>query len=200
MHDDERVSSNTDSNGAGACDPLQTAPQDDDRETGNAPSAMAEASAEGSSLSQDSPADLDPDPASDSQETAADGLEQLRRELSELRDAFSKQSRMLERLGRDCEEFSELYPNASLSELPDAVWEEVRRGIPLAAAYALSERRRAQTAERAMESNLANSRRSSGALETPEPDYFSPREVRAMSQADVRKNYQKIMKSMQKWK
>ena len=200
MHDDERISSNPNPDGAGACDPLQTASQDSDRKAGEETAAVAEALESLAPLSADPTEDPDPDPSADPQETAADGLEQLRRELTELRDAFSRQSRMLERLGKDCEEFSELYPNTSLSELPDAVWEEVRRGIPLAAAYALSERRRKQTEEMATESNLENSRRSSGALDTPEPDYFSPREVRAMSQADVRKNYQKIMKSMQKWK
>ena len=48
--------------------------------------------------------------------------------------------------------------------------------------------------------NAANLRRSSGSLVAADVDYFSPAEVRAMSQADVRKNYQKIMQSMQKWR
>ena len=73
------------------------------------------------------------------------------------------------------------------------------QGIPIAAAYALFERRRFTTEQKALEYNHANARRSSGSLEPTAPDYYSPAEVRAMSQSEVRANYDKIMRSMQKW-
>lgn len=106
---------------------------------------------------------------------------------------------MAERFAREGEEFRALYPETDLQNIPDSVWNDVRRGIPLAAAYALAERRHYCTELKANEYNLTNRMRSSGSLEPTEPEYFSPAEVRAMSQSEVRANYQKIMRSMQKW-
>lgn len=102
-------------------------------------------------------------------------------------------------LGRECEEFNALYPEIPLSSLPESVWEATRQGIPLAAAYALEERRRIRSEEKARESNLRNRQRSTGELRPAANDFFSPAEVRAMSTAEVRANYQSIMRSMQKW-
>ncbi|MBQ8431388.1 MAG: hypothetical protein IJX28_00740 [Clostridia bacterium] len=107
---------------------------------------------------------------------------------------------LLRRMGQECEEFGVLYPEVSFATLPDSVWEDVRHGIPLAAAYALAERRRSHTAQSALQSNQQNATRSAGALEGTQADYFSPAEVRAMNQSEVRANYHKIMQSMQKWR
>ena len=92
-----------------------------------------------------------------------------------------------------------LYPQTPLSSLPDNVWQDVKQGIPLAAAYALAERRRAYTEALASSTNEQNKKCSAGAISSTENEYFSPSEVRAMSQGEVRANYQKIMRSMQKW-
>ena len=96
-------------------------------------------------------------------------------------------------------EFCELYPDLSTEDLPDDVWESVRQGVPLSAAYALFEQRRRRTLEKAQLRNLENKQRSSGSVEGGSADYFSADEVRAMSQTEVRANYQKILLSMQKW-
>ena len=96
-------------------------------------------------------------------------------------------------------EFEQLYPNVSLLSLPDAVWEDVRRGVPLSAAYALSERRALRAQESATLSNHQNALRSAGSHASSESEYFSPAEVRAMSPAEVHRNYKKIMQSMSKW-
>lgn len=50
---------------------------------------------------------------------------------------------------------------------------------------------------------LANGKASPGALHditTGESEFFTPEQVRAMSQEDVSKNFEKIQKSMKKWK
>ena len=143
----------------------------------------------------------DPDPvaSADPESDPQVGLEQLRGELNRLRTTLAERDAFWGRIGKDCEDFFTLYPDTAISELSDEVWEDVKRGIPIAAAYALSERRRALNEQRAAESNLRNSQRSSGALEATESDYFSPAEVRTMSQSEVRANYHKIMQSMQKW-
>ncbi len=129
----------------------------------------------------------------------ADQLEQLRSELNQLREALSAQNEKMLQLGNEYEEFFALYPNTPLSSLPDSVLDDVRRGIPLAAAFALHERRHRLAETNAEKYNLENQRRSSGAVTGTEPEYFSPVEVRAMSAAEVRENYSKIMQSMQKW-
>ena len=119
--------------------------------------------------------------------------------MTRLRAELSQKDRLWERLGAECEEFGTLYPDTPLSTLPDPVWKDVARGIPLAAAYALAEKRRLYTEALAQKSNRENQARSSGALNTADADYFTPGEVRAMSADEVRTNYQKIMLSMQKW-
>ena len=155
--------------------------------------------AEDLSLFEDPGQASDSDPAEDTRSCEEATLDELRLELTRLKAELKDRDEAMLRLGRECEEFCELYPKVPLSALPDGVWLDVQRGIPIAAAYALAERRKSILAERASMANLQNATRSSGALEAPAPDFFSPAEVRAMSQAEVRANYQKIMKSIQKW-
>lgn len=125
--------------------------------------------------------------------------ESLLAEIKRLKDELARRDSMAERFAKEGEEFCTLYPNTDMQQLPDSVWQDVGRGVPLAAAYALFERRRYYTEQKAAEYNHTNMRRSSGSLEPTEPDYYSPAEVRAMSQSEVRANYDKIMRSMQKW-
>lgn len=151
-------------------------------------------------ISENSDPDPDLDPTAAVEANPEEQLRQLRDELTRLRQAIAQQDAVLSRLGDECQEFQTLYPNTPISSLPDNVWSDVKQGIPLAAAYALAERRRAYTESLAAATNQKNGQRSSGAMESTESDYFSPNEVRAMSQAEVRANYQKIMRSMQKWR
>ncbi len=123
----------------------------------------------------------------------------LRAEVKRLQEELAERDALNERMANESEELYSLYPDADLRSLPDSVWEDVRRGIPLAAAYALAERRRFCTAQKAEASNLRNRRRSAGALDPTESDYFSPAEVRSMTAAEVKRNYTNIMRSMQKW-
>ncbi len=139
------------------------------------------------------PQNLEPDQKNDPE------LESLRRELNLLRAQLDGQSRAMQRIGLEYAEFCDLYPNQSPEDLPDEVWESVRHGIPLSAAYALAERRRHRTEEKARDLNLENRQRSAGALGQGASGYLSPDEVRSMSQAEVRANYQTILLSMQKW-
>lgn len=127
-------------------------------------------------------------------------LELLQAELNRLKAALEEQNAFYRRVGTECAEFSELFPDTSLSELSDSVWEAVKNGVPVAAAYALEQHRHALAEKRAEQLLQRNRERSTGAVGQPEPEYFSPDEVRAMSRAEVRNHYQKIMLSMQKWK
>ncbi len=103
-------------------------------------------------------------------------------------------------MGAECAEFLELYPDQSPTDLPDDVWESMRRGIPLAAAFALHERRRTRIEEAARLQDAQNRIRSTGGVETSKGGYLSPDEVRAMTPAEVKANYGSILLSMQKWR
>lgn len=102
-------------------------------------------------------------------------------------------------MGEEYAEFAILYPNVPLSALDESVMEDVRRGIPIAAAYALSEKRRTHAAEAAARINADNQRRSAGTVKPTSGEYFTPEEVRRMSREEVRTHYSKIIASMQKW-
>lgn len=147
------------------------------------------------------PDETDPsaDPLDPPSDPASDRLEMLTRELADLRTLLNERITTHERIAAERSEFSALYPDVPLTSLPDSVWEDVRCGIPLAAAYALSERKAHLKALEADSQNRANSHRSVGAHSTSGTDYFSPAEVRAMSAAEVSRNYSAIIRSMKKW-
>lgn len=128
-----------------------------------------------------------------------DELADLREEVNRLREQLRRTEAESLRVSAECEEFRSLYPDVPLSSLPDSVWEDVRRGVPVSAAFALAERRRYRTSQLAEEANRENRKRSSGSLEQDASGYLSPDEVRAMSPEEVRRNYHRIMLSMQKW-
>lgn len=142
------------------------------------------------------------DPVSDPSLSAEEQLGMLQCELKQIREELAAAKVMREdfcRIADGLRELQCLYPEVSLSEIPDEVYEGMGNGIPPAASYALYLKREREKQREAARVNDANRQRSSGSLVTADADYFSPAEVRAMSQSEVRKNYQKIMQSMQKW-
>lgn len=127
---------------------------------------------------------------------AADELAALRSEAEALRAELAAERRV----SAELREFCALYPETPTEAIPDAVWEKVKGGIPLAAAYALHERRQL-CARQAAEAAQADGRaRSSGAVEGGAAEMpYTPAEVRAMSPAEVRRNYTAIIASMKRW-
>ena len=139
----------------------------------------------------------DPDPSPQKSE-----LDELRSELMQLRkeldDSYARLAQM-EHIDEQFAEFSALYPNTSIQSIPQEVWQSVKEGNSLAAAFALAQRRHALSLQKATDSNTNNRARSAGAVKNAESVEFSPSEVRAMSSEEVRANLSKIMRSMQKW-
>lgn len=180
------------------CGDEQHGTDDDGSQLAPPPADNAE-SVEATPFFTDSTQDPDPDPQTAIEPSQPNGLDELRSELIQLRAEVASRNAFFERLGVECEEFRALYPNTSLSSLPDTVWQDVQKGVPIAAAYALAERRRALTEETAKKINAENQARSSGGLTSTANEYFSPAEVRSMTPGEVRENYQKIMRSMQNW-
>ena len=128
-------------------------------------------------------------------------LVQLRGEVEALRATLEQKQQEQARTLREIGEFHRLFPETPIKDVPDTVWKQVEGGIPLSAAYALYEKQTLQAQHRAEEINRQNATRSAGkAGRHASGEYFSPDEVRAMSQQQVHENYAKIMSSMKHWR
>ena len=130
-----------------------------------------------------------------------DETERLKTEISELKEQLIQKEKEQETILRELGEFNRLFPDRSIKDLPKQVWDSVERGIPLSAAYALYEREESLLQSKANEINSRNSFASAGkAGNFDNGEYFSPDEVRAMTQKEVHKNYSKIKNSMKYWR
>lgn len=153
---------------------------------------------------EESPLPLPESPAEEAVETDApapeEELETLRREVAQLRASLDKKEQEQQKTLREIGEFHRLFPDISIQNVPDGVWSSVEQGIPLSAAYALYEKEQRMSEARADEINRQNAHRSAGkAGKHTAGEYFSPDEVRAMSQKQVHNNYRAIMESMKHW-
>ena len=120
----------------------------------------------------------------------------LKDKISELELARDSQEKMLGQLS----DFAELFPSVEIKSIPESVWDSVRSGTSLAAAYALYEKRVAAENMRIEKINSLNSLKSAGAAgKNTASEFFTPDDVRKMSPAEVRANFSKIKKSMTKW-
>ena len=126
-----------------------------------------------------------------------DDRAELLAEVERLRDEVTRLGELQERSRSELDEFCLLFPNVPFSCLPSEVREAVDGGVPLAAAYALFEKREAHRAAAGKKSAEGSWR---GMNESAAGEYYSPAEVRGMSQKEVHKNYKKIMESMKHWK
>ena len=133
---------------------------------------------------------------SESESTDAAELERLRAENQALRAELENAKRLESELA----DFASIFPEQDIRAIPDEVWQDVRAGNSLSAAFALYERKRINLEKRAEQINQLNAYRSAGqAGNNAVREYFSPDEVRAMSQSEVRANYKRIIESMKKW-
>ncbi len=142
----------------------------------------------------------DTERASEVTEEASRENEGLKAEIAELRRALEEKEAEKARILAELGEFSELFPDTELKKIPQNVWDSVKEGLPLAAAYALYEKKTETGRALAHTVNQRNAERSSGAVGRENgSEYYSPAEVRKMSAAEVRKNYNTIIESMKKW-
>lgn len=104
-------------------------------------------------------------------------------------------------LSEDIKQFRTLFPEVDVNSIPESVWADMEKGIPLTYAYAFY----ALTGE----SNNAyaesvNDRNNRAALpsvsEGADEGELSMDEVSNMSTAAVKKNFPKILRSISKWK
>ena len=101
----------------------------------------------------------------------------------------------------DIELFRKLFPEVKGEEIPQEVWARVEKGESLAASYALFAVKQYREEERVKLVNEENGKKAPPPVEGSggEGDYFSPEAVKNMSRSEIRKNYDKILSSMEKW-
>ena len=123
-------------------------------------------------------------------------IEHLKSQIAHLEELKRSHNRILAEIG----DFAALFPEIPIESIPDTVWESVKNGTPLAASYALYEKRMASEALRIARINAKNASKSPGSAGTDTAgEYFSPEDVKKMSRAEVHANYSKIKESMKKW-
>ena len=132
------------------------------------------------------------------EEAPINDLALIREELAALRALVTEQKRVAAE-PVVTETFRALYPGIGEADIPDAVLEEARGGLPLEAAYALYERRESLRRRAAEEANRKNAGNSWGKTEGGGDGFLSPDEVRKMSPSEVHRNYQQILSSMKHW-
>ena len=124
----------------------------------------------------------------------------LEEEIATLEGELEKKREETDRKVREYSEFKELFPNADTSELAPEVLAMVESGVPLCAAYALYEKRLCARNAAAETHNKATKQRAFGSVGLgSDEEFYTPDEVRAMTQSEVKKNYQKILRSMKNW-
>ncbi len=128
-----------------------------------------------------------------------DELEGLRAENAKLSARLEEIKNLNSRIENEISEFSEMFPDTPVSEIPDSIWSEVKKGIPLSAAYARHEKRCKDAKMRAENANNAAREATSGALSGKDNDYYTPDEVKRMTAKQVKENYSKIISSMKHW-
>ena len=124
----------------------------------------------------------------------------LNAELDALRRRLEVAERTAREISAGWREFTELYPDADISSLPDSFNADIERGIPPAAAYALEMRRREVRRTKIEAADRRAREMSSGRINSTDDSLYSPDEVRAMPPSEVRKNMEKIRRSMKSWR
>lgn len=147
--------------------------------------------------------DLEPaeeEPTQEPDEESDGDRDALLSELEALRSRVEAAERTAREISAGWREFTELYPDADISSLPDSFNAAVERGIPPAAAYALELRRKEVRLARIKAADQRGRELSAGKLDPADDTLYSPDEVRAMPPAEVRKNIDKIRRSMKSWR
>ena len=120
-------------------------------------------------------------------------IDSLRQELRARDEREQANSRMLNELT----EFSEYFPDVDIHNITNEVWEQVKNGTSISAAFALNLRKMELEKKKVSDFNDKNRRMSAGSLLGGEGEkYYSPAEVKRMTPAQVKSHYDDIIESM----
>ena len=127
--------------------------------------------------------------------------EKLPEEIASLQKEGEEVPDAAELMEEDIALFRSLFPEVKGEEIPREVWDRVEAGESLAASYALFAVQKYREEERVSRVNEENGKKAPPPVEggSAEGDYFSPEAVKNMSRREIRKHYDKILSSMEKW-
>ncbi len=104
-------------------------------------------------------------------------------------------------LNEEIKRFRKLFPDVEAESIPESVWADMEKGIPLSYAYALYAVTDGDKARYAEGINARNTEASPPPLgENADEGEISMEEVEAMSPSAVKKNFGRILRSIGKWK
>lgn len=127
-------------------------------------------------------------------------LERLREEIRTLNERIAEKQAQTEKISAELGAFAEYFPDVELKSIPEEVWDEVKSGNSLSAAYALYTHKTRQSEKIMREQNEKNAYFSAGRVgKNTANEYFTPDDVKKMSGSEVKANYSKIIASMKKW-
>lgn len=136
-------------------------------------------------------------------EESFDELSFLREEVQNLKDQLSEREKLDQanaRIGFEISEFYSYFPESRVEEIPDEVWEKVKKGSSLSAEYSLFRRKAEIEKQKISDINEKNRKMSTGSLGFGDGEkYYSPTEVKKMTPAEVKKHYDDIIESMRHW-
>ena len=123
------------------------------------------------------------------------------KELPEGEEQEEETENPVEKMQQDIALFHSLFPEVKGEEIPAEVWERVEKGESLAASYALYILQKEKEEERIRKVNEENEKKAPPRIhrDGTEPEYFSPEAVKSMSRSEIKKHYDKILTSMEKW-
>ncbi len=115
-------------------------------------------------------------------------------------EKFRRERDVKKNLESELELLFEVFPELDVDSIPDALFEKCPDGKGLAAEYALMTLVEKKRSEEQKEKELENEKAAVPEVKgSAEDAYFSPEDVRRMSESEIKKNYKTIMKSMEKW-
>ena len=163
---------------------------------------MTEGDAPAEEIPEDEPTDEEEEDKPDEYDGGIneEAIAHFKAEIEALKLMLEKKKKECERIFLELAEFAAIFPKRAIESIPAEVWESMRRGVPLSAAYALYEKQREADENNIREVNRINAERSAGAISSgADGGYYSPEEVRKMTANEVKKNYNLIIESMKKW-
>jgi len=101
----------------------------------------------------------------------------------------------------DIARLKEIFPSIKANDIPEEVWDKVETGDSLAGAYAFYYLKGLKSRADINRINEANKRKAPPRIRHDGGDesFYTPEEVRNMSDAQVKKHYNAILRSMEKW-
>lgn len=116
-------------------------------------------------------------------------------------EMLRKENEQKEKVSKELDRLWAMFPDVTLEDAPDELWELIENGESLLGAYCIL------LAKENLESRKADAKNRENSMKTPpavnngseKKEYFTREQVAKMNRDQVRKNYDRIVDSMKHW-